>query len=403
MIKAHNFLFIAITAIVFVSCLGNAAVRAFTIGEDAPIQSYLEGREYQLRPDFSVEAFAGRTYQDQMEQYLADNVPERETVLLGNAFAQNLAISCANAFFGFPAYQTFYGSEYLELPAYDAAAETPTSQKAASPELIASRVEIFGEAMQGSADINWAFALVERSRNSASNPAHGLSSAPADYEYYRERFLSQLPDACRIVDLRTDDPEQYFEHYFRTDHHWQVSGALVAYDRIMASFGEKPRDFGEPMTVYEGPFYGSEARSGLLTRYADSLEDISHDKPAWEVEVDGEKKEIAWLNEGFDPAFDGYQTKERFSNAYAEHFHPDRGHIHIHNPKGTGSLLIIGDSFTNNIDYLFAYTYADVHILDPRHYDGHLGDFLKETEVDDAVFLMASNTMVSNTTAAFLK
>ena len=54
------------------------------------------------------------------------------------------------------------------------------------------------------------------------------------------------------------------------------------------------------------------------------------------------------------------------------------------------------------MDYLFAYSYRDVYILDPRHYEGMLEDFLKRHEVDDALFLMASNTLVGSSTRAFL-
>ncbi|MBR0404365.1 MAG: hypothetical protein IJI68_04050 [Eggerthellaceae bacterium] len=88
---------------------------------------------------------------------------------------------------------------------------------------------------------------------------------------------------------------------------------------------------------------------------------------------------------------------------YASYFHGDEGLLEIQADSGKGSLLIVGDSYTNCIDYLFANQYRHVYVIDPRYYTETIDSFMQDHEVDDAVMIMGSNTVVSDKTAAFLK
>lgn len=76
--------------------------------------------------------------------------------------------------------------------------------------------------------------------------------------------------------------------------------------------------------------------------------------------------------------------------------------IEIESTCDSGSVLVVGDSYTNCIDYLFASVYRHVYIIDPRHYRGTLDSFLKDHDVDDAVFIMSSNNLTSQSFSDFL-
>ena len=396
--SVRNVLFSACVSVLLLACIVNAGLD-FVQGVDKK-QSFLEGRYYQECPAVTVHSFLEGDMQDETEQYFADLVPRRDSVLLGNAALQRWGITTANIPFGFQAYPTFFGSGFLACPSYEAIAEYPTTQDVATPELVGRARKAVETAVKNHDDVNWLFALVDRSRNSLSNPAHDLVENPADYDYYRTQLLEKLPASCPYVDLSIDDSDRYYDVYYHTDHHAQIGNALDAYQKIMKALDRKPIDIPEIREVYSGPFYGSEARSGLTVDYSDAVYDIVQPPADFTVEVNGKKTDLAWLNAGYGT--EPYEKKHRFANTYAEYFHGDRGHIHITNPEGNGSLLIVGDSFTNNMDYLFAYSYHDVHIVDPRHYDGTLNEFLDENPVDDAVLLMASNTLVGKKMRAFL-
>ena len=401
MSRIRDAIFGACVTIVLASSIVNAA-SAEIAGDTGPKNSYLEGRVYQMRPDFTVERFADHAYQNEFEQFAADSVPCRNAVLLGNAWLQHLGITSANAAFGYPAYPTFFGSEYLESPGYGAIIEYPSSKQNVTSELLNRSLVALEESIGRHAGIHWHFALVDRSRNAVTNPAHTLVTQHADYEYYRSMFLDKLPASCPYIDLSYANAGAYFERYYRTDHHWNIAGSLDGYRKIMDALGREPLDGLEQNRVLESPFYGSEARSGLSTAYFDAILDIDKPDADLRLTVDGKKEPLSWLNEGFAGNESAFELEDTFANAYAEWFHDDAGYIHIQNPAGKGSLLIVGDSFTNTIDYLFAYSYRDVHILDPRHHKGSLDAFLEKHAVDDALLLMGSNTLVNVKTVEFL-
>lgn len=402
--KARDIAFaLCAAAVLCASLVHGVALEAAPDGVES--KSFLEGRVYQMRPDFSTQAFLDGIYQGQTEQYAADLVPARDSALLASAGLQRLGIATANLPFGYPAYPTFFDSAYLVCPAYGAVVEMPRTQRNATPQMLADAAASFAAAMQAHDDVNWAFGLVDRSRISLANPAHGLVSQPADYPYYQQGFLPFLPGSCAVLDLSNADADAYFARYFRTDHHWQATGGYEAYRQAMQAFGRKPLE-AAPAQAYAGPFYGSEARSGLITAYADAIVDVEPDTavPALSVEVDGQPADASWLDEALGEGWSGsYVPEERFANGYAEHFHGDVGHIRIVNPKGKGALLVVGDSFTNCMDRLFAYSYREVHIVDPRYSEAKLGEFLEKHPVDDAVFILASNTLFDKSMRPFLE
>ncbi|MDO4532394.1 MAG: hypothetical protein Q4C36_01595 [Coriobacteriia bacterium] len=398
-----------IRSILFVGCvfavLLSSIVNYATLPDPGTIerQSYLEGRLYQNLPEFKAKAFLAHEYQDSFEQFAADSIPYRDSVMLGNAQLQRFGIESSNVFYGFRAYPTFFGSTYLACPEDEAIVEYPTSQSIVTPERLEERRAAVEAAVREYPDINWRFALVDRSRNSDSNPAHDLVSKHADYEYYRTGFLDKLPAECPYIDLSVGDSDRYFDYFFHTDHHAQIQGAIDAYLKICESFARKPIDNLQIERVYDGPFYGSEARSGLIVSYSDVVDDVVKPSEKLVVIMNGKKLSMPYLNNGFSKDNTRYEPSERFANAYAEWFHTDVGEIHLINKQGEGSLLIIGDSFTNNVDYLFAYSYHDVFILDPRHYQGTLQSFLEKNQVEDALFLVAGNTLVNSDIKNFLE
>lgn len=83
-------------------------------------RSNLEGRVYERRPQVSVAALADGSFQDSFERYVADGVPWRDVVVLANAAVQRSGISLASGLFGYPAYPTFFGSDYVYVPECDA-------------------------------------------------------------------------------------------------------------------------------------------------------------------------------------------------------------------------------------------------------------------------------------------
>jgi hypothetical protein len=79
-----------------------------------------------------------------------------------------------------------------------------------------------------------------------------------------------------------------------------------------------------------------------------------------------------------------YNKTRLLENVYASYFHNDFAVIEITNEQAPSeeTLLIIGDSFTNSFERLFAEHYHTVYVIDPR-YSESLDSFLVDHQIDD--------------------
>lgn len=199
--------------------------------------------------------------------------------------------------------------------------------------------------------------------------ANGLRSDAIDEAFIDEHFFNRLDSRIVIVDLIVDDLDEYKELYFKTDHHWQMKGGYRAYAMVAEAMGDGDSilSMGELLS-FEVGFYGSQARRGLDTWTGpDELRDYRFDLPKFEVR-DGFN-----LLEQSDPeAFvcsskkyaDDEQSKTAFANHYALYFHNDLPFFEMEvvgDADGEGALLIVGDSFTNDMERLFLHNFEKVY------------------------------------------
>ena len=394
--RARNIVFIAVIAACLLSVVVYKAIIYFTPLEEEE-SSALEARTYQNLPDLTWDLFSSGGYQDDFEQFVADSIPGRDAALLINAALQRSAISAANVPFGYEAYPTFYGSDYVVIPSLNAVwakAKTTSTVTQADMDKWAG---VCAEVIECAPDADWLFYLCDRSNISEANPAVTLSDNASDYSYITEGFLNLLPDSCIVVDGSYSDTEEFAEDHFLTDHHWSITGAMKAYESIIEALDKEPVKFGEVYVAYEGPFWGSCARMGLaLVGDADMICDVEYEKSSLKVTANGVEREESFLDESYAAGFTTYANSSLFENTYASYFHGDYGLIEMENldMQNGESLLIIGDSFTDCMDRFFAENYQYVYVIDPRHYDnGTIREFLGEHDVDDAVFIISVETL----------
>ena len=358
---------------------------------------HLEGRSYQGFPELTCQALVSGQFQDEFDRYVTDSVPKLQGVMLANASLQRDTISLAVGPFAYTAYPTFYGSSYAYSADDGAVCMIPSRQYSDSTDYESITASLNSLAALHP-DIRWRMALVDRASISEASPVHDLVAEPVDYSYLRELVLDPISGRIPYSDLANSVSEDYYKLYFRTDHHWQVWGALDAYSKVMESYGEEPMRFGEAIVGYDGPFYGSYARSGLCMLASDAVDDVAYDHSKLLVTFDGAKKHMDALSWSMVSDSKRYKKPNRFANVYGDYFHGDPTLIEITNTESEvgRSLLIIGDSFTNNCERFYAEHYDKVYVLDPRSYKGTISGFLDEHAVDDALFLLSRDTLVAS-------
>lgn len=372
-------------------------VYAYEEGIELPTSSDLEARTYQTFPELSWETVSEGTFQDDFEQYIADGIPERDDLLLANASLQRRVIELANLPFGYDVYDTYYGSDYVIVESIGGVYAKPKTTLDITVEDLNGWAASYSELIEANPDIDWVFYLCDRSSTSEANPAVALSGNAADYEYATENFIDLLPESCTIVDGAYTDFDEFAEDRFRTDHHWNIYGAMEAYDEVIEALGKDPIEFGEVFEAYSGPFWGSSARSGLvLEGDPDSVYDVEYDRSELVVTVAGEEKGTTFLDKGWAKNFTEYESDSLYDDAYDGYFHYNYGLFEIENTEldNGETLLIIGDSYTNCVERFFAESYQYVYVLDPRYYDGEaLQEFIDGNGIDDVLFMTTAKNI----------
>lgn len=393
-----NAIFVFIVCSVLACVLGHFAVAAINPDIEANPKSELEGRKYQQFPELSFDSIFEGTFQKEFSSFMADGVPKRKGVIITNALLQRKAIEVSNCLFGYETYPTFFGSKYIYTPSTGQVTEKPLLQRDESVENLEDYARVYVDFIERHDDIRWGFAFPDRSDVSRVAPGHDLVSGPADSLYWEKHFLGSLPEGCASIDLSYDDAAAWSNDFFKTDHHWAIGGGYSAYAKICASFGKVPASVGEPYEVKTGTFWGSAARRGLcFAGEGDQIFDYRYEGASLSVAINGDAKNMTSLDKGiFDPTVSLKKTS-KFTNVYAQWFHTDYGQITIESgdEAAHGSLLIIGDSFTNNMERFFAHNYETVYVLDPRYYKGSIDEFVGQHEIDDAVFILSEPSIVS--------
>lgn len=363
------------------------------IGEQS---SLLEGRTYADLPDLSVEAVEDASFQNGFEEYLSDTIPMRDEAVLLNAAVQRCGIAAGAAMFGYRVYPTFYGSGYV----YDAASDRlwptlrpETQEEAESFERSAAVFTAFSERHP---DVRMLFYQVDRSLTSSLNPTHALTASSVDTGFLVEHFYDRL--GFDVIDGTCSDPTCYDAAYFKTDHHWTVDEAYTCYQRVLGWFlpDESPVELPDK-EQWDVPFYGAVSRLALcMTAEPDFIADYPVLLDGIEVFIDGEKASAFALADW--PLYDsGAASDELFANRYAEYFHTDYGLIELRNETASsGTLLVVADSYSNNMERFFAANYQRVYVLDLRHAGIALDSFMESHKVDDLLFLMGSTTLTAD-------
>ena len=402
--KARNILLSSLLCLLFsgpaligLASWGGVSLPSWLTAADA---AYLSGGITEGDPaaHFSVEGFASGEFQEAAEDAVGNCVPLKAAALLVNAAVQRSAIEASNVLFGWGCYPTFYGSSIMKDPRegrFLEMAEKATAEVLEEQRSVASGLSAFCETYP---QVRFFVYLGPDSRNVVGSPSAELTSNPLLFDHMESIF----GDSAHSFQWVSGDVtyEEYLKGWNGTDHHWNIIGALQAYDRIAGAMGLPSGSLGSwDIIAYDEPlFRGTFSRRGLDSSYADVVLDYCiGDATNFTVVADAEGKPSEFLVHRQD-----YENREwgenPFFNRYAEYFHTDYGLIEISNEETAASreLLIVSDSYSNCIERLFADHYAKTYVLDPRYNQENLAEFLdSHEEIADVLFLMRAPNMWS--------
>ncbi|MDO4978976.1 MAG: hypothetical protein Q4E47_02375 [Candidatus Saccharibacteria bacterium] len=205
---------------------------------------------------------------------------------------------------------------------------------------------------------------------------------PNNLSGYVSDFKKDLNDKINLKVMEIGSIEEYKEKFYKTDHHWNMKGALEGYYGIMEMLGKQPMAGLEAKEVSDVKYYGSMAKTAMNTSVYDHIMDVDV-RPKYDVTVNGAEPEKKFKprvmperNNIFYDYYVGY-----FDGQYEEV-------VYDYHQPGAGNLLMMCDSYAWQIDYLVASAYDKTYVVNVRYGDGFdMEQYIKDNNITDVLFL----------------
>lgn len=205
--------------------------------------------------------------------------------------------------------------------------------------------------------------------------------------YYITKFVNGLNDGINVRVMNVSNLDIYKKFFYKTDHHWTIYGALDGYKDICDMLNiECIKDFNV-VEHKERRYYGSLAKSALNDTIYEYISDVDI-KLKYDVYVNGKNP-----TDIFKPREIRLDRSYKYYDYYVQYFNGQYGNIvYDFNNTDKENLLIIGDSYSWQIDYLIASSYNKTHVINLR-YDEYknntfnLSKYIEDNNISKVLFL----------------
>ena len=199
------------------------------------------------------------------------------------------------------------------------------------------------------------------------------------YDKYLTKFTSSLNNIVKIKSLSLSK-EDYLKSYYKTDHHWNAYAAKKALQDISKLLNVSLNDY-EVKKVDNIKMYGSMAKSSGDTSYYDHL--LYLDTP-YDLKISNLNYKPLSITLKKDLFYDYYVAF--FDGLTDEILSYDYG-------NGEENLLIIGDSFVWQLDYIIAEGFNKTYTICARYLENfNYENFIKENNISQVLILMESTS-----------
>ena len=211
---------------------------------------------------------------------------------------------------------------------------------------------------------------------------------------YVDIFKDKLSSKIKVANMDITSLEQYKNYFYKTDHHWNMNGALAGYYDIMDILGKVPVDNLEVVNKRERKFYGSMAKSVLNNKTYDYILDVDK-KLDYDVLVNGKQ-----ASEVFKPRQIRLDRDYLYYDYYVQYFNGQYGEIcYDYHKDNEENLLILSDSYAWQIDCLIASSFNKTYVVNLRYDkwkkgDLNLEEYMKERNIKKVLFLYEGGSMM---------
>lgn len=170
--------------------------------------------------------------------------------------------------------------------------------------------------------------------------------------------------------------------YMRTDHHWTALGAYYAYTSIIETLGDSPLDLNVYQTEEMDGYLGTLYNLTLNEKLAENPDILTAYMPV--VDTTYEVYDNVSWRDGNVISLEHFNNPPYCYGVYIEGDSPlSVIRTDIENQK---SIAIVKDSYANALIPFLTSHYSEIHIIDPRMYEGNLPEYISENSIDQLLF-----------------
>ena len=213
-----------------------------------------------------------------------------------------------------------------------------------------------------------------------------------------DQIFARVGENAAVLDLRdtfTSYKDEYL--YFKTDHHWTPNGAYRAYEQFCALKGLTPFDRStmEPVTVndFQGTHYSA---TRLWNVENDTITYYPFENPMTIYQITGEAQYEPQTTESLINT-DKFQTRDM----YAAFLDGNNGYSVIEG-NGSGSILVVKDSYANSFIPYLTENYAKIGVVDFRNFKYGLDSTIEKEGYDEVLILYNFQTFIADTNLIYI-
>ncbi len=314
-----------------------------------------EKRKLAQKPTFSVSALASGRFGSDLEDYLADQFPQRDGWITVKTFAELASGKRESG-------GVYFADGYLidKFTSFDAKCFKTNIQALKS--------------LDEKLDVPMRVMLVPTAAGILTDKLPAFAPN-IDQKVFIEYAGKQGLDTVDVTDALKEHSGEYI--YYKTDHHYTSLGAYYCYTAWKAAKGEKAEELSAwKSEILSGNFRGTTyskvnyplAPFDTITAYSKKEHTVSYNDGAY---VSDSIYERSYL--------DG-------SDKYAVFLNSNQATAVI-TGDGEGKLLIVKDSYANTFAQFVADEYSEIHLIDPRFYRGSVSEYVTENGIDEVLVL----------------
>lgn len=220
-----------------------------------------------------------------------------------------------------------------------------------------------------------------------------LGAPMVDEDGMLDEIFAKVGTTASVLDLRsvfTEHKDQYL--YFKTDHHWTPAGAYLAYQQFCAVKGLTPFDTSahEAVTIenFQGTHYSA---TRLWNVENDSITYYPLENTMTIFQTTGEAQYEPLSTENLINT-DKFATRDK----YAAFLDGNNGYSVVQG-NGTGSILVVKDSYANSFVPYLTENYAKIGVVDFRNFRYGLDSTIEKEGYDEVLILYNFQTFIADT------